>query len=199
MRKHLMFPLIFCIILTCTLSFAELPHTFQAGQVAKANDVNENFQYLARASYVLKSNGAIVGDVISIDYNGATITNDKGFRFHVDNNGSAYFLDIKRYYQDQDCKGIPYVLRPLVNTVFSDIITLNSQVVVNTYYVLSTDEPSVVAIRSIYSPDSSCSNNASFTRDGFVKARENDISVTGVPNKAKSEYEFKPPITIEHR
>lgn len=197
MRARLIFSIIFVVNLIYSIAFAELPHTFQAGQIAKATDINENFQFVNRTNYVLKANGTIIGDIISLRSDGATIINTKGFIIDVNIFGLAYQKEKTiKYFSGQNCSGTMYVDKPLINTVFY----YNPSSTFNTYYTLSTSSEITGNIQSFDSTDgSSCINYGYTLSEKKVIPFPNAESVTGIKNKAVMQYEFQTPITIEKR
>lgn len=172
---------------------ATMPHTFQAGQAAKASEVNENFKFLNRTNFVLKANGALIGDVISVDYNSATVINSRNFVFKVYTSGAANY-PVDTYFSETNCTGSVYVDKPLMNYVFSPAI-----ITMPTYYVLSNNPTATVNVKSYKQYGGTCYNYGFTLGFNLMAPIQNDPSLTGVKNTVLLQYQFEKPITIEER
>ncbi|WP_156180845.1 hypothetical protein [Desulfovibrio sp. TomC] len=176
----------------CSYAFAELPHTFQAGQTAKASDVNENFQYLQKTKYVLKSNGIIIGDVVSFSAHSANIINEKGFLVWVHVSGQAVESQSMLMYDGDNCTGQIYVSATLTDTVFVAQLSNGFK----TYYTRkSLDAPAEL---KSYWNGLQCYPYGSSTH-AVTKAYPNDFNVTGVRDSYPGSDGFDTPITMEER
>ena len=56
-------------------------HTFNAGETISSSKVNQNF--VISSNYVVKSNGEIIGDLLSFDVSDLYIITSKGYIFSL--------------------------------------------------------------------------------------------------------------------
>ncbi len=189
--------LLMALFLTTTAAspaLSELPHTFQAGQTAKASEVNENFQYVNKHKYVLKSNGTVIGDVVSFDNETATIVNEKGFLVTVHTSGLVRAIYTGWLYYDGDnCTGQVYVNGQLMDTVIAGTFHSSG---FETYYVRKSSS-NTVSVRS-YLSGQGCNAYITSAR-GLSVAHANDFNVTGVHDIVPMYYQYDTPISLEER
>lgn len=179
-------------------AIAQIPHVFQAGQSAKASEVNDNFDFVNRSNYVLKSNGTVVGDVVSINYDKVGVINDKGFSFVVTKSGYIYaVMDMKRHYSEKECKGSVYVQKPLFNMAFSGLSCGSDMYCV--WYTTTAQEELQVTYNSTADNTYGCTDMASPAQASLVAPYINDTSVTGIPTTSSSTPTYAMPLTVEKR
>ena len=193
-------PLKLITLLLCLLAInanttrAELPHTFQAGQTAKASEVNENFAYVNKTNYVLKANGVVVGDVVSLHPDKAEIINKKGFFMAINKTGHNLSITaepLEPLYGNGECTGTMYVVNPLVNTVYSTNYGY--------YYAIARNDVYLPPVISQKHGNTCYSVIPQFVVN-LSELKKNDPSITGFE---ESEYiqigVHQQPITVEIR
>lgn len=196
--------------MTIGISSADELITFQAGQVAKAADINANFQALANSHkptiYNILSNGNIIGHV-------AYAQSGPNYIYPTQINGRstslAYIGKDGRlrnygniYFKSEDCSGQGYLRiadgsSDLDKFIFSSLQLHLSDFNDNLYYIdgynqaYQFDAGSELS-RTSSGRDHTCRAKTSYQDGYYVPWQANNPNVTGITT-----YPFATPITLE--
>jgi hypothetical protein len=181
------------------LAQTQLPHVFEPGQPARANEVNQNFDALADGvdanaarlpPVVVDGNGTEIGQLISIGENvwGLMAINQFGYIVSVDfddgNLGRGLLV-----YESADCSGTPYTRTRLVGTVEIYFDPVGAP---GLYYVDKTAVPIPNVNVSSLSFETGCESFPPGGPETVWPVSVNDPAVTGVSNAS-----YPIPIRIE--
>ena len=168
--------------------FSQVPHTFQSGDPVSSSKINENFAFVGKRLY-LKSDGQIIGTILSISYNCRydyncppylydTFVTDKGyFYFGLWNtfNQPGLVEESPVYYSSSDCTGTAYAIsaRTGVNVIYK----AGSKY----YYSNAGDTPATYGNMNSVFFEGRCGSGDTTSKPKYT-LKENDESITGFPN-----------------
>lgn len=162
-------------------------HTFTPGTVARASQVNENFNYVNYGNLVAKDgNEQEIGTVAGINYGSPiyAILGSEGYIIHL-NGVNGYISSTWLYHTTSDCTGTPY-------TVWGNGMVIRHPKTGDLYFSEKTIPAQNITAQSIMSGDGTCSSHTSSVTVFALTA--NDPNITGVNSSS-----FTLPITIERR
>lgn len=186
-------------LLFWNLCAAQMPHVLKNGDIADAEILNKNFDYL-NEDYkynIVRANGKIIGKVIS-EYGGWNrLRFNSNFKEEIIRRDGR--IDVSSYgmcyFQNENCQGEHYTPVPMNEDIrsfhssisFNRIIDCDS----NLYYALKNSTLYKFAPKSRSNIYGECLNN-NFTEQYFNKLIPNNPDITGIET-----YPFPLPITID--
>jgi len=161
-------------------------HTFVPGTVARASQVNENFDYVNYGNLIVKDgNEQELGTSIGVDHTSQSVSflNSNGYIMHVRfETGNITSKTI--YYTTNNCTGTPY-------TRSGNGFVFRNSYSGDLYYTEKTANPQNITLNSWGNPGSCSSTN--LTTQSY-EANSNNSTITGVSSPS-----FTLPLTIERR
>ncbi len=191
------FIILFALMLNVTVLAQNLPNDFQSGEIASAQEVNENFQYLLdkhNDKKVIRFNGIAYGTteygLITKKWFPSNIIHVMTFK----NIHFQFFESLRGkigsnyvYYKTDDCTGTPYFLEERLPFVNRPGFAWESRDLL--YYAESNAQPyRFIAYSKYYGTTCATAYNPAV----FVVARVNDPHATGI-----LKYPLEFPITID--
>ena len=151
--------------------------TFSSGETISSSKVNQNFVFTS--NYVVKSNGEIIGDFLSISGNEIYMITSKGYITKIDSTtgkisrGNAYSIN-------NSCDGDAYgavmeTLSKLVANYKIDTLDLND----STDFVGYIDSSTARINTTAYTKSAACYQQS--TKE-LIQITQNNESITGVKN-----------------